>query len=88
MKVFMLWAKGDNNDAPYLLDAVDEYSLEEWSSEDEFWNRPNGPLVGHDQTNNPVRVTSVEIADEQLFILFSALHLGRVQMQQEQEPTV
>lgn len=86
MKVFLLWAKGDNNDAPYLLDSVDEYTLEQWDSEEAFWNRLDGPLASHDKESNPVRVASVEIEDEQLYGLFGALHLGRVRTQSEQAP--
>jgi len=78
MKIYMMFAGGSG--ATWLIDAVDEYSLEQWSSDEAYWKREGGPLSSHDILNYPVRVVSVEVSDAKMLALFDVFDAGEVEV--------
>lgn len=61
MKVYMLWEQTEPNDGPYLIDAIDEYTIDAWGGWPDFFVA---------KQNVHTRVLAVEVSDETVRNLF------------------
>lgn len=72
----------DHNAAPWVADAVDEFTLEDHSDVDKFWQ----DLVTEHKGNEPGilwRIVSIEISQSQLEKLFEIPCIGRFALKLE-----
>jgi hypothetical protein len=64
MKVFTLWHRGDDNDAPWIVDAVYEYTL------DNHCSVP--PAYAAQQMNVNVRELVIDVPEDAVRALFDS----------------
>ncbi len=64
MKIFTLWVAGDDEDMPWLLDAVDEYTVENCGFPDSF--------LAHQRDYPDAREMIIDIPEDAVRKLFLA----------------
>lgn len=64
MKIWTLWHRGDENDAPWIVDAVDEYTLENHGDfPPDYGTRRADPLI---------RELIIDVPEDKVRALFEA----------------